>query len=172
MYNLYTDKQEKFEADIELEGASLDNSTARLMVESDDWNLIFEGRVDLDGKIEIPIKKLNNILKEGDIGKLTLEVIADDTYFTPWVDDFKVLTSKKAKVEVNEQKQSITVKPQIKVKSTNSEEKLINEYIKYIDNSDIKSKKELDNLTKDFIKENKMNLDNIEDFYILLNNKV
>jgi hypothetical protein len=39
MYILYTDKQEVFECSISLEGASVKNSQARLIVESD--NLTF-----------------------------------------------------------------------------------------------------------------------------------
>jgi hypothetical protein len=39
MYKLFTDKTELFECNIKLEGASLKNSQARLLVESEDLNL-------------------------------------------------------------------------------------------------------------------------------------
>ena len=37
MYKLFTDKTELFECDIKLTGASLKNSQARLLIESDDF---------------------------------------------------------------------------------------------------------------------------------------
>ena len=43
MYKLYTDKQEIFECDIQLEGASLNNSKARLVIETTDLSLLFKG---------------------------------------------------------------------------------------------------------------------------------
>ena len=39
MYKLFTDKTEVFECNIKLEGASLKNSHARLIIESEDVNL-------------------------------------------------------------------------------------------------------------------------------------
>ena len=45
MYKLYTDKQEIFECDIQLEGASLNNSKARLVIETTDLSLLFKGNI-------------------------------------------------------------------------------------------------------------------------------
>ncbi len=45
MYKLFTDKPEVFECNIKLEGASLKNSQARLIIESEDVNLMFEGTI-------------------------------------------------------------------------------------------------------------------------------
>ena len=39
MYKLFTDKAELFECDIKIEGASLSNSKARLVVETNDYSL-------------------------------------------------------------------------------------------------------------------------------------
>ena len=103
MYTLYTDKQETFECSISLEGASIKNSQARLIVESDNLNLLFKGTIDSTGKCTVPIKKLRNLLEESTTGKIRLEVIAEDTYFTPWESDFEVATSKKLTVEVKSQ---------------------------------------------------------------------
>ena len=103
MYTLYTDKQELFECSISLEGASVKNSQARLIVESDNLNLLFKGTIDSSGKCTVPIKKLKNLLEESTKGKIRLEVIADDTYFTPWESDFEVETARKVTVEVKSQ---------------------------------------------------------------------
>ena len=109
MYTLYTDKQELFECSISLEGASVKNSQARLIVESDNLNLLFKGTIDSNGKCTVPIKKLKNLLEESTKGKIRLEVIADDTYFTPWESDFEVETSRKVTVEVKSQSNKDTI---------------------------------------------------------------
>lgn len=102
-YNLFKDKNENFSCDISLEGASLGDTEARLILETSDWNLLFEGKIDSNGKCTIPIKKLS-ILNEGTTGNIRLEVIADGTIFTPWEDEFKVKLSKKVAVKVHESK--------------------------------------------------------------------
>jgi hypothetical protein len=100
MYKLFTDKTEVFECNIKLEGASLKNSQARLIIESDDVNLMFEGTINKDGKCSIPIKKLKGLLEDSTSGQIKLEVIAEDTYFTPWKSEFVVEASRKVTVEV------------------------------------------------------------------------
>jgi len=103
MYTLYTDKQELFECSISLEGASVKNSKVRLVIEADNLNLLFKGTIDSSGKCTVPIRKLKNLLEESTKGKIKLEVIADDTYFTPWESDFEVETARKVTVEVKSQ---------------------------------------------------------------------
>ena len=114
-YKLYTDKQENFECQIYLEGTSLSKAKARLVVESNNLNLMFNGKIDKDGKCQIPIKKLRGFLEENDRGNIKLEVIAEDTYFQPWQSEFTVDTAKKIKVEIKEQKEAKPSKPRIKV---------------------------------------------------------
>jgi hypothetical protein len=110
-YSVYKDKSENFSCDVMVEGANLNDTQVRLILESDDWTLMFEGEMDRYGKCLIPIKKLN-ILNEGTVGKIRLEVIADNTVFTPWEDDFKVKMSKKVMVQVHESR-STPKKPMI-----------------------------------------------------------
>ncbi len=102
-YKLYTDKQEIFECNIYLEGASLTQATSRIIVETQDLKLMFEGKIDKDGNCKVPIKKLRGLLGENTNGTMKLEVIAEDTYFLPWESDFEVDTAKKIKVEVKQQ---------------------------------------------------------------------
>jgi len=106
MYKLFTDKTELFECSIKLEGASLSNSKARLIIESPDVSLLFNGEIDGTGKCKIPIKKLKGLLNEETKGNIKLEVIADDTFFTPWESPFTVQASKKLTVEVKSQQVS------------------------------------------------------------------
>ena len=102
-YKLYTDKQEIFECNIYLEGASLTKATSRIIVETQDLKLMFEGTIDKDGNCKVPIKKLRGLVNEDSKGTMKLEVIAEDTYFNPWESDFEVDTAKKIKVEVKQQ---------------------------------------------------------------------
>jgi hypothetical protein len=100
-YPLYKDKSEIFNCDIMIEGANLSETQARLIVESDEWTLMFEGEITKNGKCNIPINKLS-ILNEGTEGKIRLEVIADSSVFVPWEDNFKVKLSKKVSIKMNE----------------------------------------------------------------------
>jgi hypothetical protein len=103
MYKLFTDKVELFECDVKLEGASLTNSIARIVIESQDVNLLFNGTISADGKCKIPIKRLKGLLGENTKGTLKLEIIAEDTYFVPWSSDFSVQAAKKVTVEIKSQ---------------------------------------------------------------------
>ena len=102
-YKLYTDKKEIFECKITLEGASLKDATSRMVVNTPDLKLMFEGTIDNNGNCKIPIRKLRGLLGEDSKGTMKLEVIAEDTYFLPWESDFEVNTAKKIKVEVKGQ---------------------------------------------------------------------
>ena len=113
MYKLFTDKSELFECDIKLEGASLSKSSARLVVETSDYSLLFKGEINSSGKCEIPIRKLKGLIDENTTGNIRLEVIAEDTFFTPWESDFEVDASKKVTVEVKSQS---TKKPIVETK--------------------------------------------------------
>ena len=131
-YKLYTDKQEIFECNIYLEGASLTKATSRIIVETQDVKLMFEGTIDKDGNCKVPIKKLRGLVSEDTKGTMKLEVIAEDTYFLPWESDFEVDTAKKIKVEVKQQDKPIvkSSKPQMVVKEVkhpfNPVEKVVN----------------------------------------------
>ena len=148
MYKLFTDKSELFECDIKLEGASLSKSKARLVVETSDYSLLFKGNINSNGKCEIPIRKLKGLIDENTTGNIRLEVIAEDTFFTPWESDFEVDASKKVTVEVKSQS---TKKPivETKVKVNVKNEK-----------PTITEKQHVINLFKLLIKED-INVDNI-----------
>ena len=119
MYKLFTDKSELFECNIKLEGASLSKSKARLVVETSDYSLLFKGEINSSGKCEIPIRKLKGLIDENTTGNIRLEVIAEDTFFTPWESDFEVDASKKVTVEVKSQsskKPIVETKVNVKVR--------------------------------------------------------
>ena len=102
-YNLYTDKPNKFNCNIEIEGTSLSKSKVRLVVETDEMTYMFNGRIENTGVCEVNIPKTKHFLPEGTQGLMRLEVIADDVYFEPWSSEFNVKTNKKVNVVVAEQ---------------------------------------------------------------------
>ena len=159
MYKLFTDKSELFECDIKLEGASLSKSSARLVVETSDYSLLFKGNINSSGKCEIPIRKLKGLIDENTTGNIRLEVIAEDTFFTPWESDFEVDASKKVTVEVKSQ---TTKKPIVETK--------VNVKVK-TEKPTITEKHHVINLFKLLIKED-INVDNISFKHNELNNIV
>ena len=150
MYKLYTDKPETFQCSITLQGASLSKSKIRLVVESNDLTLLFEGKIENNGKCSVPIKKLNGLLNESSKGVMKLEVIAEDTYFTPWKSDFIVETSKKLTVEVTSQNKPV-------IKDINTPQVIVSEVSKpKVESKTLSSKKNIDhtdNIMKYLIKE-------------------
>ena len=85
---LYTDKSEVFECNVALEGASIKESKLRAILKFDDKNLMVEGKINSNGKGEILFPKLKNISEDGEVGKMELEVIAEDAYFQPYEETF------------------------------------------------------------------------------------
>lgn len=119
IYNLYTDKPNKFNCNIEIEGTSLSKSKVRIVVESDDMTYLFNGKIENNGICEVNIPKTKNFLTEGSKGLMRLEVIADDVYFEPWSSEFTVKTNKKVNVMVAEQ---VEEKPKLRVQVFEQEE--------------------------------------------------
>ena len=166
MYKLFTDKSELFECDIKLEGASLSKSKARLVVETQDYSLLFNGSISSGGKCEIPIRKLKGLIDENTSGNIRLEVIAEDTFFTPWESDFEVETSKKVTVEIKSQttkKPIVETKVKVKVKNekpTITEKQHVINLFKLLIKEDINvdnisfKRNELNNIVATYLKEN------------------
>lgn len=119
-FNLYTDRDEVFECSVSVRNASLKNSIARLLIESDSVNLVFNGKIE-NGKCKVPIKRLGQLLEENSKGKIKLEIIVENTYFSPWEDDFEV--EKHTRVEINEVKSSVSSSPEVKVVVNNNNKK-------------------------------------------------
>ena len=158
MYKLFTDKAELFECDIKIEGASLSNSTARLVVETDQYSLMFNGSITSDGKCKVPIRKLKGLIDENNKGNIKLEVIAEETFFTPWETTFEVQPSKKVTVEIKSQstKKPIMETKGPKVKVTKVKQHKTNKK-QSISESE---KKHIINIMKLLIHEN-VNIDNL-----------
>ena len=169
MYKLFTDKNELFECSISLQGASLKKSKARLVVETPEYSLLFNGTISKSGKCEIPIRKLKGLIDENTSGNIRLEVIAEDTFFTPWESDFEVDASKKVTVEVKTQttkKPIVETKVKVKVKNekpTITEKQHIINLLKLLIKEEINlnnisyKRNRLNNIVATYLKENTIN---------------
>ena len=112
MYKLFTDVDKNFQCQVDVDGVSLNECKARILVESDALNLVFMGTIQSNGICTVPIKRLKDILPEDTTGNIKLEVIADNTLFEAWNSDFVVKTSKKVTIkEVKDVEASITEAP-------------------------------------------------------------
>ena len=133
MYKLFTDKSELFECDIKIEGTSLSKSTARIIVETSDYSLMFNGKISSDGKCTIPIKKLKGLIDESSKGNMRLEVIAEDTYFVPWKSEFEIQASKSVTVEVKSQSDKKVIKEN-KIQVSNVKQQITKKDIDHVAN--------------------------------------
>ena len=97
-YSFYRDRDEVFECKVTIEG-TISTATARLLLNTDSWNLVFYGKIKKDGTCIIPIKKLV-VFPHGTTGRATLEVVVDDVVFSPWENAFRVEESKKVRVQI------------------------------------------------------------------------
>lgn len=95
----YTDKSKKFECNIDIDGADINETKARLALSFDKSNVkyIYEGSISKNGKCTIKIPEMKHT--PNIVGNVVLEVIAENTYFEPWSDDFIVKQHKNVVVE-------------------------------------------------------------------------
>jgi hypothetical protein len=106
MQKFYRDKSKIFECNLSIEGAALNETKARLILEfPNDRNLLFHGKIDSNGKCEILIPALKEMIESE--GNVILEVIAESTHFESWRDKFSLETNKKVQVEMITPKKEI-----------------------------------------------------------------
>lgn len=100
MYTLQLDQEKLFECHLKIQGTSLKKSKVSLVIERNDGvDVRFRGDINEDGKVNIQIKRLNNILNEGDTGVLYLEVVADNVYFVPFKSEYATEVARKVTIE-------------------------------------------------------------------------
>lgn len=93
----YRDESNKFKVNLKIEGASINKSKARLLLNFENVSLMFTGTLYKNGVCEIAIPPLKMI--DENEGKAVLEVIADSSFFEPWKSDFIIKNRKVVKVE-------------------------------------------------------------------------
>lgn len=122
-YTIYLDKDETFECEANIKNASYKDTSARLIIESKNINLIFYGKVSED-TISVPIRSLKKYFNENDSANIKLEVIVENTIVTPWESELEFDSYNK--VEIKEVKKTRS-KPMIEVKVKSSEKQVISE---------------------------------------------
>ena len=113
MFKLYTDKNNTFKCKVAIEGANEKTAVARLVIEGESHNLMFDGKIK-EGICEVPIGKFKNFDNFKSKGQVKLEVIADDTYFTPWKSEYILEQSRVVTVEMIEDEET-SLKPLVEV---------------------------------------------------------
>jgi hypothetical protein len=155
MFKLYTDKHNTFKCKVKVEGASESNALARLIIEGETHNLMFEGKLK-DSVCEVNIGKFKNFDNFKSRGFVKLEIIADDTYFTPWKSEYQVEQSKNVVIEVIEEKKDLKplveitevsyIKDKVEVNSDNHGEKIYKMLVK--EGIDLRNYRSLDDMFK------------------------
>lgn len=138
VYKLFTDKNNTFQCKLELEGASLDDATVRIILEGkNNRNYLFEGSMNNSGDCVVNLDKLSDLFKAGDSGNMWLEVVAEDAFFLPWQSLFEVDASKKLRVEVAapaEVPKKPSIKVEIKNESLPTKEQEFNRLVEFVSN--------------------------------------
>jgi len=94
---IYKNKEEVFKCHLNIEGSSTDDAIVRLCLEVGDRNLFFNGTIAESGECIIHIPRLKE-LKTG-LGKLSVEAIADSTYFKLYESELELKNSVEIKLE-------------------------------------------------------------------------
>jgi hypothetical protein len=163
MYNLYLDDPKSIKCVAEIAGADASNAKARLLIETKNRCLYFNGKINSNGEVEIPMNSLKGVLNEDIKGKMLIELIVDDMLFTPWESAFTTKMKRKVALSVNESvlekaKPMALPKPQVKltVDGYTDKEHAIN-IIKHLKENQI---------TPNNINKNKNKLKNIINIYV------
>lgn len=120
MVELYSDRANQvFDFDLTPEGTNKEISDVRIIATFEKHNrdyIFFGKKINEDGKYRIEIPPLKEV-KEDTIGKLKLEVVAEDMIFNPWGTEFTIKSKKEVKVnEMNNFK--VEEKAEMKVKTS------------------------------------------------------
>jgi hypothetical protein len=111
MITIKEHENKHFSFKLEVNGADLKNTSARLIFEGKTKNHLFPVNINNTGLCEYQVMFNDiNTLKEG---KVYLEVLANDTYFKPWEDTYRIETTPKPiiRLEENNIKSTSSVKP-------------------------------------------------------------
>lgn len=137
-YKIYLDKEETFECEASIKNSSYKNAKARLIIESNDVNLVFYGNIDKN-TISVPIKTLNKYFTEKDSAKIKLEVIVENQLVTPWESEVEFETYNK--VEIKEIKNTVKSEPIVEVKVKEEKKTDIKQELLKTINEQFKNKK-------------------------------
>lgn len=152
MQKFFTDKPKLFECNIAIDGANINETKARLVLEfPNKRNLLFYGDINKNGKCEVLIPALKEMAECE--GTVLLEVIAESTYFESWKDSFKLEQNKKVVVEVTSSEKEVIkeekIKPIISVISESFEEEVKDDTFENFKKYIIENKININTIIKD-----------------------
>jgi len=110
--SLMIDEENELTFQVQIEGTRPGEAKCRLMLESKDMSLVFDGNSTGD-EVSVTLPPLDHVLKEG-IYDMTLEVVVDDRFFEP----LKLQGEFEKRLKVTAE--SVTVKTKSKVKTSAS----------------------------------------------------
>ena len=105
MYKLLKDKNNEFQCEIKLVGASEKTTKVRLFLEGTGCEYSFNGTID-GTRCRVNLGKLKSFSNLMESGKIRLEVIADDTLFIPYESTYELEESKSVTIEMIQSEQT------------------------------------------------------------------
>ena len=110
--DLMIDEENELTFQVQIEGTRPGKSRCRLMLESKDMSLAFEGQSSGD-EVSVTLPPLNHVLKEG-IYDMTLEVVVDERFFEP----LKLQGSFEKRLKVTAEAVTVKTKPKVKTSAS------------------------------------------------------
>ncbi len=146
--DLMIDEENELTFQVQIEGTRPGTAKCRLMLESKDMSLAFEGQSAGD-EVSVTLPPLDHVIKEGTYD-MTLEVVVDDRYFEP----LKIQGAFEKRLKVTAEAVTVKTKPKVKTSASlvevkkksspgrvkvknRSKEKIINETTKRVTDDDI-----------------------------------
>jgi hypothetical protein len=110
--DLMIDEENELTFQVQIEGTRPGAAKCRLMLESKDMSLAFEGDSSGD-EVTVTLPPLDHVLKEG-IYDMTLEVVVDDRFFEP----LKLQGSFDKRLKVTAEAVTVKAKPRVKTSAS------------------------------------------------------
>ena len=105
--NLMIDEENELTFQVQIEGTRPGEAKCRLMLETEDMSLAFNGRSNGE-EVEVVLPPLDHVLKEGSYN-MTLEVMVDDRYFEP----LKIQGDFEKRLKVTAESVRVKTKPKV-----------------------------------------------------------
>lgn len=131
----YKDKPNNFNCTVKINGASLSESKARLVLSFSDKSIMYKGTIDSNGNVKIQIPALKENYESG---KAVLEIIAESTFFEAWTSPFTIESKKSVQIEsvnVNTSKKSKVI-----VENVSASKKIVDKKTRSIFKENVSSK--------------------------------
>ena len=110
--DLMIDEENELTFQVQIEGTRPGTAKCRLMLESKDMSLAFEGQ-STGEEVSVTLPPLDHILKEGNYD-MTLEVVVDDRFFEP----LKLQGTFEKRLKVTAESVTVRTKPKVKTSAS------------------------------------------------------